>query len=144
ADPARPGSLAARWLAPAHADECDTSCNLCLRDFYNLPYHGLLDWRLAFDMVDMLRTPGFVPDLVTPRGGFTNPWARLVAGANAPVRAVLQRLGYQAPQAVGALTAYSHSDARRQLVRLERHPLWDDQNPVVTAAVGALAQQFPG
>ncbi len=43
-------SIANRWLAQGHEDECDTSCNICLRDYRNLPYHGLLDWRLALDM----------------------------------------------------------------------------------------------
>src|SRR5262249_32666968 len=50
ADPNHPDSIAERWLTPGRAHECDTSCNVCLRDFYNLPYHGLLDWRLALDM----------------------------------------------------------------------------------------------
>jgi hypothetical protein len=143
ADPNQAGSLAARWLAAAHAGECDTSCNLCLRDFYNMPYHGLLDWRLALDMAEMLRTPGFVPDLTAPRGGFPNPWARLVTGPNAPIPAVLSRLGYQGPQPLGPLAVYVHSDARRRQVLLERHPLWDDQHLAVQGALAALPQQFP-
>ncbi len=33
---------------------CDSSCYDCLRDYYNMPYHALLDWRLAWDMLDLL------------------------------------------------------------------------------------------
>src|SRR5205085_11685579 len=35
ADPGVKDSVAAKWIAHAHAGDCDTSCNLCLRDFYN-------------------------------------------------------------------------------------------------------------
>lgn len=30
---------------------CDSACYDCLKDYSNMPYHGLLDWRLALDMV---------------------------------------------------------------------------------------------
>jgi len=36
-----------------HASLCDSSCYDCLRDYYNMPYHPLLDWRLARDMLDV-------------------------------------------------------------------------------------------
>jgi DEAD/DEAH box helicase domain-containing protein len=143
ADPTRQGSIAARWLDHSHADECDTSCNLCLRDFYNLPYHGLLDWRLALDMAEMLRTPGYVPDMTTPRGGLPNPWSRLISGANASVPMILGRLGYQGPQAISSLTGYVHSDVRRRRLLLERHPLWDEHHPGVRNAMNALTSLFP-
>ncbi len=34
---------------------CDSACYDCLLDYRNMLYHGLLDWRLALDMVDLLR-----------------------------------------------------------------------------------------
>jgi len=36
-----------------HEEECDASCYACLRDFGNSPYHTLLDWRLAFDLLSI-------------------------------------------------------------------------------------------
>lgn len=33
-----------------HIDECQTSCPDCLRDFMNLSYHNILDWRLGIDL----------------------------------------------------------------------------------------------
>jgi Lhr-like helicase len=38
------------------ADEhsCGSSCPGCLRDWSNTPYHPLLDWRLAADLLDVL------------------------------------------------------------------------------------------
>jgi hypothetical protein len=38
-----------------HSSECDSSCYDCLRDYFNMRYHPLLDWRLAADMLDLLR-----------------------------------------------------------------------------------------
>jgi hypothetical protein len=36
-----------------HANQCDSSCYDCLRDYFNMAYHPLLDWRLARDMLDI-------------------------------------------------------------------------------------------
>ena len=38
--------------------DCDSSCPDCIRDFTNLIYHPLLDWRLARDLLDLLRSRG--------------------------------------------------------------------------------------
>ena len=41
-------------VSPQHAgpgpNACTTSCPDCLRDFSNLPYHSILDWRLGLDL----------------------------------------------------------------------------------------------
>lgn len=43
-----------RWTGHTISDQlCDSSCHDCLRDYSNMPYHGLLDWRLALDMADL-------------------------------------------------------------------------------------------
>jgi hypothetical protein len=43
---------------PRHAGGCDSSCYDCLREFYNMAVHPLLDWRLATDMVRLMRGRG--------------------------------------------------------------------------------------
>jgi ATP-dependent helicase YprA (DUF1998 family) len=37
-------------------ERCDSSCYDCLRDYNNMAYHALLDWRLGRDMLDLLET----------------------------------------------------------------------------------------
>jgi ATP-dependent helicase YprA (DUF1998 family) len=37
-----------------HRDRCDSSCYDCLRDYFNMAYHPLLDWRLARDLLDIV------------------------------------------------------------------------------------------
>jgi len=33
-----------------HGAACHTSCHDCMRDYSNLAYHSILDWRLGLDM----------------------------------------------------------------------------------------------
>lgn len=40
---------------------CDSSCYACLRDYRNMPYHPLLDWRLAVDLAGFGLGRGFDP-----------------------------------------------------------------------------------
>ncbi len=37
-----------------HENNCDSSCYDCIRDYYNSPYHAILDWRLGLDMVSLI------------------------------------------------------------------------------------------
>lgn len=49
------GELVAEWEDPSRHG-CDSSCPRCLRDWSNSPYHPILDWRLAADLLDILTT----------------------------------------------------------------------------------------
>ncbi|MGI5499359.1 DEAD/DEAH box helicase [Lentzea sp. CA-135723] len=42
----------------AHSTECDSSCYRCIRDYGNMAYHALLDWRLASDLFGVLMGRG--------------------------------------------------------------------------------------
>jgi hypothetical protein len=151
ADAARAGSIAAQWMdvedrpgeAPPHGAECDTSCNRCLRDFGNLAYHGLLDWRLALDMAWRAADPTAMVDIDSPRAGRENPWRRLCVGPGAPVPAMLARLRFGGPVQFGELRGYVHHGPRRRVL-IERHPLWQDDHPAWQAACAAAQVQYPG
>lgn len=45
-----------------HASICSASCYKCLRDYGNMSYHALLDWRLARDLLHVLRHGTLVVD----------------------------------------------------------------------------------
>jgi DEAD/DEAH box helicase domain-containing protein len=135
-------SIASQWLAQEHEDECDTSCNMCLRDYRNLPYHGILDWRLALDIARLVRDASATIDLHTPWGNnIPNPWTRLIQGNNAPIPASLQNLGYGSPVQFGSLIGFIHQNRNRRQILILRHPLWTDNHPEwITARTYALAQ----
>jgi Lhr-like helicase len=142
ADPTIPGSIASQWMNPqTHGSKCDTSCNLCLRDYQNLAYHGLLDWRLALDMARLVSNPASPIDLNSSWGNFQNPWLNLVQG---PIPAGLQRLGYGASMPFGTLSGYVHQNARRRTIKMIRHPLWNDDHPEWIEAVALARSQYPG
>ncbi|MFE3857993.1 DEAD/DEAH box helicase [Streptomyces griseorubiginosus] len=44
-----------RFAAGAHGKDCRGSCYQCLRDYTNMAYHSLLDWRLAGDLLAILQ-----------------------------------------------------------------------------------------
>lgn len=149
ARPAARGSIAAEWteILPQlarptpHGLECDTSCNRCLRDFGNLPYHGLLDWRLALDMARLATSYSARIDLGASWVDRENPWLRLVAGVQAPVPSALARLRYRPAIEVGGLRVYLHADRPRVLI--ERHPLWTNDHPAWRQAVEETRRQHP-
>ncbi|WP_306322311.1 MULTISPECIES: DEAD/DEAH box helicase [unclassified Streptomyces] len=43
-----------RFRTGNHGKECGGSCYECLRDYTNMAYHSLLDWRLAEDLLSIL------------------------------------------------------------------------------------------
>jgi hypothetical protein len=57
-------------VSSAHAgpgpDACMTSCPDCLRDFSNLPYHSILDWRLGLDLARLALDPAAPIDFTVP------------------------------------------------------------------------------
>lgn len=142
ATPNRSGNLADVWMSETHRRECDTSCNACLRDFHNLPYHGLLDWRLALDMARLAAEATATIDLVSPWGEHENPWGTLLNGTDTPVPATMQRLGYGPPVKFATLRGYVHK-SRQRPVLIERHPLWTNDHPDYRAAFADAKQNYP-
>jgi len=141
ADPSVSGSLADKWLHPSEHANCDTSCNLCLRDFYNLPYHGLLDWRLALDMARLAASHLAAVDLVTPWGSTPNPWTILTSAPRAVVPATMRSLGYDVTEEFGSLQGFVHT--KKNVVAIQRHPLWNDQHPEWRKAVQEAQSRRP-
>ena len=49
-----------------HRNDCRTSCPDCLRDFSNLVFHNILDWRIALDMSRLALDANAVIDFSVP------------------------------------------------------------------------------
>lgn len=56
--------------APALPCKCDSACYECLLSYRNRPLHGLLDWRIGCDLLEVMRDPSFV---CGQDGQFTTP-----------------------------------------------------------------------
>ena len=122
ANPDDKDSIARKWLAHPHGPECDTSCPQCMRDYGNMSYHGLLDWRLALDMARI--TMGImIIDLTSKWGVFDNPWQHTLTTA---IPMTLRKIGYTKIVTFGRLRGYVHNDRPR--IWLEVHPLWQENH----------------
>jgi hypothetical protein len=146
----QPGSIAAKWASSSsvngpytsHATECDTSCNLCLRDYSNQAYHGLLDWRLALDMARLAASSSVPVDLYSRWGDQVNPWNQLVSGYQAKIPALMKQLGYEVSETFGSLQGYIYPAKRK--IWIERHPLWQDDHPEWLDAKAAANSRYVG
>jgi DEAD/DEAH box helicase domain-containing protein len=135
-------SIAEKWLNVEHSEECDTSCNRCLRDYYNLRYHGLLDWRLALDMFRIAFNNESLVDFTTPWGKHKNPWEYVFHGENPLARRVLSEFGFKEKEASGGLPVYVSEN--REKILVAAHPLWDtEKHPGYLNAVTETRDRFP-
>ena len=58
-----------------HGNQCDSSCYQCMRDYLNMSYHPLLDWRLGLDLVNLCLNKDYPINLEVPY------WTPLVESA---------------------------------------------------------------
>jgi len=111
-----------------HGAACHTSCHDCMRDYSNLAYHSILDWRLGLDMARLAL------DVAAPID-FTPGYWQAVADLS------IQRLHDALPGSMlvtlGGLPAVSLG--RRAIIAA--HPLWDIRaaslHPTLDAAQSA-------
>lgn len=97
-----------------HVDECRTSCPDCVRDFSNLSFHNILDWRLALDMARLALDASAPIDFAVPY------WQGLDASA---AQAYCKVAGLTFTRFGGVVAGQDGNH-----VELITHPLWDD-NP---------------
>ena len=90
---------------------CTTSCPDCLRDFSNLPYHSILDWRLGLDLARLALDPAAPIDFTVAY------WQGLDAVAAAPYFAAK---GWQQVTFAGLQAGCLGNRAE-----IITHPLWD-------------------
>lgn len=97
--------------SPAHAQLCQTSCPDCLRDFSNLAYHNILDWRLGLDLARLAL------DSSAPIGFNVSYWTGADALAAGPYFAALN---WQPIQIAGL-----QAGRRGNAIEVVSHPLWN-------------------
>ncbi|WP_428342369.1 DEAD/DEAH box helicase [Mycobacterium sp.] len=129
---ARIETLISDWENDDHGKNCSASCYKCLRDYANMSYHALLDWRLARDLFRVSLGQGLA---VSPDYGneLLTAWAQAYGAA--PVTQT----------SAGAYTMITRG-ARAAAV-IVRHPLeaYEDGNDgVVTARLSDTAGQVYG
>ena len=118
--------------AGAGGNTCRTSCPDCLRDFSNLPYHPILDWRLGLDVARLALDPA------APIDFSVSYWQGLDAAVAGPYFSAMP--GWQHTTIAG-LQAGQHGN----IVEIITHPLWDcDPNSFGPHLTAAHAQAVAG
>jgi hypothetical protein len=128
------GSTAGTFHEPligaSHQDACASSCHRCLREFGNMAYHALLDWRLGLDMARLAL------DSNAAIGLSTSYWATFsdTIAAN-----YFGGLGLT-PRTVSGLRVGVNPHTGEAIILI--HPLWDQNSanyrPEVAAAVAQV------
>jgi len=131
-----PGSVMANLQ---HSERCDSACHYCLLRFRNMQWHGLLDWRLGMDFVQLLTKPGFTAGL---DGNLSGPgletWSEQVRRGSAKLRR--QFSGVEEVEQGPYVLRFVHASTTQDAIVV--HPFWDRR-----ATTGPLAEalnRFPG
>jgi len=116
-----------------HDQRCLTSCHKCLREFGNMAYHSLLDWRLGLDMVNLALDPN-------AQIGFGEPqWNFLLTQAP---QSYFTGLGL-IPRTLAGLPAGINPTNNEAVILI--HPLWDtdrsNYHPSLAVAVAAAEHE---
>lgn len=115
------------YVDHVHEGECASSCHRCLREYGNMAYHPLLDWRLALDMARLALDASAAIDLSY------GCWSPLISRTATPYFQALNL----SPTDLGGIPAGINSSTNE--IVLLTHPLWDldDANlrPDMRAAV---------
>jgi hypothetical protein len=116
------GSFAGALISERHRNRCDSSCPDCLRQYRNMSYHGLLDWRLGLSLIRILDDSAFTCGL---SGSFKYPdiehWEKAAKQAR---KSFCETFGCDALD-FGPLPGFRVGN-RRVVVT---HPLWDPAIP---------------
>lgn len=120
--PAKNGFLA-KLYNDKHYNACDSACNICLKTYRNINYHGLLDWRLA---VALLKTFAKVNYLCGTDNDFSAPELRGWLDKAKILRDNFCRnFKEYEPQEHGELSSFQHR--QRGTIYLVVHPFWKDE-----------------
>jgi len=112
-------TFAGKLISSAH--HCDSACYDCLRLYRNMPYHGVLDWRLGVAYLRLLSNPLFMAGI---NGDFTAPEMRDWHTIATRQRDTFVSLFDCEPREWNGLPGFEGGGQRVIIV----HPLWDTTN----------------
>jgi hypothetical protein len=130
-----PGSVVLSLIREAHQTSCDSSCYDCLRQYRNMSYHGLLDWRLGLAVLRTFANPAARCGI---DGDFSDPELRGWMGLARALRDSFCQAFQCVPRDFDLLPGCVVG--QKQVIFI--HPLWSMSQPnqLVANAVAAADQ----
>ena len=133
-----PNTFIGTMTSQSHRSNCDSSCYTCLRNYRNMAYHGLLDWRLGISLLRELQSAGFRCGL---DGDFSTPdldgWVEQATNLRNSFCASF----HAQTHIFGQLPGLEIGNKRVLVI----HPLWDVSRPngLLAEAIAACGQANP-
>jgi ATP-dependent helicase YprA (DUF1998 family) len=116
------GSFLSPYLAASHADRCPTSCPDCLRDYSNMAWHNILDWRMGLDVARLAL------DANAPVDFTATHWQGLPAATG---NSYFPAFRWTVETFAGLPAARARSGSHGEVIV---HPLWSDSHPQLNQA----------
>lgn len=133
---ATPSDFIRDLISERHRRRCDSSGYDCLRQYRNMSYHGLLDWRLGLSLLKCLHSASFAAGLdASFATADLEGWPALAAHLRNSFCTTFRC----SPRDLGPLPGFAAGGN----VVIVVHPLWDTQNPTgLLAEAVALARDL--
>lgn len=122
-----------KMLSPEHSKNCDSTCYECLSNYSNMPYHGLLDWRLGIALFRLMVDADYNVGL---NGNFSYPelcdWKDQ---AGKLLHTLKKSFGMECEIFTDKVLPYMEFPERKYLFAI--HPLWtsDNLNIILSKAI---------
>lgn len=118
-----PSKFIANLTGGEHNERCGSACYQCLKNYRNMVYHGLLDWKLAMAYLRVMYDPAYTCGL---HGDFSaTELSGWISTAERLRNNISSMFNYRATQ-WGMLPGFE-TDTHNVIVV---HPLWSLENPV--------------
>lgn len=125
-----------KLLSADHARNCDDACYNCLKQYRNMSYHSLLDWRLGMSVLRILSNQTYLCGI---NGDFALPeLARWLDFAESLRATFCQSFQSCEPAEYGPLHGWTVAGLNVILI----HPLWNTSRPggILAEALATLNQ----
>ena len=132
------GSFTGALISEQHANRCDSSCPDCLRQYRNMSYHGLLDWRLGLSLIRTLSDSTYSCGL---DGDFSRPDLKNWNEVARQLRDSFSVTFGCSPRDFGPLPGFEI--AKRAVIIT--HPLWNSESPkgLLAQAIASVSANVP-
>lgn len=128
-----------KLLSNSHAEDCDAACYDCLKQYRNMSYHNLLDWRLGMSVLRVLADSEYVCGV---DGDFSLPELAGWLEFSGSLRTTFcQSFRSCVPAEFGPLHGWNVGD----LSVILTHPLWNTIQPhgILAEALATIGADDP-
>ena len=111
-----------KMFSDSHRAVCESTCYECLSNYNNMPFHGLLDWRLGIALFRILTDENYKVGL---DGNFDYPELKDWPDTAHNLLGDLNRAFYGGQYRIGQIKNISYLKSRDDKYLFAVHPLWE-------------------